>query len=124
MPFRELRFPGETDEEFRARVERTAVIARVLTDACLANACVLACIADESLPFFTEDLMRQSPMVRVEYEQAIAIGDLSSALEATRSKHWGAGPQVLPLKPDDWFFPEYVTYIYRENSLYNRRFLQ
>ncbi|MFV0445725.1 MAG: hypothetical protein ACK5Q5_19250, partial [Planctomycetaceae bacterium] len=33
-------------------------------------------------------------------------------------------PQVLPLQPDDRFFERHITYIYRENSLYNRRYLQ
>lgn len=110
--------------EFQQRAARTAIMARVLVDACLANARVRACIADESLPYFTEEIVRRSPIVRVEYEQAIAIADIGSALSATHTKHWGDGPQILPLQPDDWFYPERVTYIYRENSLYNRRFEQ
>lgn len=43
---------------------------------------------------------------------------------ATRSKHWGAGPQILPLKPADWFYADRITYEYRPNSLYNQRFEQ
>jgi len=62
--------------------------------------------------------------VRVEYEQAIAIGDLGSCLAATRNKHWGDGPWIMPLQPDDVFDPRRVTYVYRANSLYNRRSLQ
>lgn len=68
--------------------------------------------------------MRRSPIVRIEYEQAIAIGDIGSTLSATRSKHWGDGPQILPLQPDDWFHADRITYCYREESTYNRRFLQ
>jgi hypothetical protein len=30
----------------------------------------------------------------------------------------------MPLEPDDYFFPDRVTYVYRVNSLYNRRFEQ
>jgi len=30
----------------------------------------------------------------------------------------------MPLEPDDEFFAYRVTYFYRENSLYNRRFEQ
>ena len=30
----------------------------------------------------------------------------------------------MPIEPDDVFFPDRVTYIYRGNSLYNRRFEQ
>lgn len=81
-------------------------------------------IADDSLPCFTEESARRSPTVRVEYEQAIAIGDIGSTLAATKSKHWGDGPQILPLKPHDWFYAKFVTYQYRESSLYNRRFEQ
>ena len=65
-----------------------------------------------------------SPMVRVEYEQAIAIGGIGECLAATKNKNWGARPQVLPLEPDDWFFPDRITYLFRSNSLYNRRFHQ
>lgn len=80
-------------------------------------------LADPTLPYTVESVTC-SPTVRVEYEQAIAIGDLGSCLSATKSKHWGHGPSVMPLEPDDAFLPDRVTYIYRENSLYNRRFEQ
>jgi len=56
--------------------------------------------------------------------KGFAIGDLGSCLSATESKYWGAGPWVMPLEPDDEFFPYRVTYIYRPDSLYNRRFEQ
>jgi hypothetical protein len=118
-----LRFPGESDGEFRARAERAASIAKVLVEACLANRCMQRYMADLELPY-TADTVRVSPTVRVEYAEAIAIGDLGSCLSATKSKRWGTGPSVMPLEPDDFFFPDRVTYIYRENSLYNRRFEQ
>ncbi len=118
-----LRFEGESDDEFRARAERALRIAKVLVSACLANRCMLRSIADAALPY-TEESVRGSPAVRVEYEEAIAIGDLGSCLSATRSKRWGDGPWVMPLEPDDEFFPDRVTYIYLANSLYNRRFEQ
>ncbi|MFV0443011.1 MAG: hypothetical protein ACK5Q5_05535, partial [Planctomycetaceae bacterium] len=118
-----LRFDGETDAEFCDRVRSRAEIARVLVEACLANLCVQASIADPG-SLLTEAAVRTFPVVRIEYEQAIAIGEIGATLAATRSKHWGAGPQVLPLQPDDRFFERHITYIYRENSLYNRRYLQ
>lgn len=120
----ELRFPGESDDDFRDRAERVGVIARLLVEACLANECMQQYIADDTLPCMTEDSVRRSPTVRVEYEQAIAIGDIGSTLSATKNKHWGHGPQILPLESADWFYPDRVTYCYRENSLYNRRFEQ
>lgn len=121
---RSLRFEGETDDEFRDRAERAAVIAKRLTDACFSNVCIQDYLADENLPWFTEQSLRVDPVVRVEYEQAIAFGGIGETLAATKSKHWGVGPQILPLEPDDWFFAERITYQFRENSLYNRRFLQ
>ncbi|REJ93736.1 MAG: hypothetical protein DWQ34_10070 [Planctomycetota bacterium] len=122
-PHHSLRFPEETEEAFRARVERVAVIARVLVEACLANHCVQELINDPELPY-TERNCRQSPTVRLEYEQAVAIGELGTCLAATKSKHWGAGPWVMPLRPDDPVDAFRVGYIYRPNSLYNRRFEQ
>ena len=120
---RTLRFLGESDGDFRRRAERAVCVAKVLVEACLSDRSMQGYIADPALPY-TEDDVRISPTVRVEYEQAIAIGDLGSCLSATRSKRWGDGPWVMPLEPDDEFFPDRVTYIYRTNSLYNRRFEQ
>lgn len=100
------------------------MIARTLVDACLVNKCMQHDIADDDLPTITEESVRCSPIVRVEYEQAIAFGDIGSTLSATKNKHWGEGPQILPLEPADWFFAKFVTYEYRPNSLYNQRFEQ
>lgn len=121
---RSLRFTGESDDEFRRRAERTAAIARVLTDACFANECVREYLADPDLPFFDEPSVRVNPIVRIEYEEAIAYGGIGETLAATSNKHWGTGPQVLPIEPTDWFYATRITYRYRENSVYNRRFLQ
>lgn len=118
-----LRFPGESDGDFRLRAERALRIAKILVEACLQNRSMQQYIADPALPY-TADNVRVSPTVRVEYEEAIAIGDLGSCLSATKSKRWGDGPCLMPLEPDDFFFPDRVTYVYRENSLYNRRFEQ
>jgi hypothetical protein len=91
-----LRFDGETDQQFRRRAERAAVIARVLVRAALENACVQDMIADPSLPY-TEKSVRKNPPLRVEYEQVVAIGDLGSCLSSTKGKNWGDGPWVMPL---------------------------
>lgn len=118
-----LRLDGESDDEFRRRAERTAVIARVLVRAALDNLSVQRMIADPLLPD-TEESIRKNPPVRLEYEQAIAIGDIGSCLSSTRSKNWGDGPWVMPLERDDPVDSRRVLYLYRENSLYNRRYLQ
>lgn len=120
---RELRFPGESDAEFRQRVERTVQIAKILVDAALGNACIQNFIADNKLPYTLESV-RSSPTVRIEYEQAIAIGEIGTCLRATQNKHWGAGPQVLPLLPDDPVDPMRILYLFKPESLYNRRFEQ
>jgi hypothetical protein len=120
----DLRLAGQTDEAFLVRAERAAVIARVLIEACLANQCMQRLIADPGLPMFTEESAKTCPTVRVEFEQAIAFGGIGETLDATKSKHWGDGPYILPLEPDDEFFSDRITYQFRANSLYNRRFHQ
>lgn len=119
-----IRLDGESDDAFRTRAERAAVYAKLLVNACLQNACVRDLIADPDFPEWTESWCRQSPTVRIEYEQAIAIGGIGETLSATKSKHWGDGPFICPLQADDVFFPDRITYVYRENSLYHRRFMQ
>lgn len=111
----------ESDEAFHERAERAGHIARVLVTCCLQNRRVQDLLAVGKL---TERQVRVCPIVRVEFDQAIAIGGIGETLAATKHKHWGDGPWILPLQPDDKFFPDRITYHYRENSLYNRRFLQ
>jgi hypothetical protein len=116
-----VRLPDESDEAFRERAERSGIIAKTLVAACLQNWNVQELIAAGT---FTESRIRQSPLVRVEFEQAIAIGGIGETLCATRGKHWGDGPWIMPLESEDDFFPERITYLYRANSLYNQRFEQ
>lgn len=118
-----LRLEGESDDEFRNRAERTAKYARILVDAALANHCIQDFIADPQLPY-TEEGERRTPTVRVEYEEAFAIGGIGECLHATRNKHWGDGPYIHPLRLDDPVDPVYILYVFKENSLYNRRFEQ
>jgi hypothetical protein len=120
---RELRIPGESDIEFRTRAERAAHYARILADAALANHFVRQFIADPTVPH-TEESERCNPTVRVEYEQAIAIGRIGECLRSTRSKCWGDGPHVMPLESDDPVDPFRILYLYKEGSVYNRRFEQ
>ena len=120
---RDLRFPGESDEDFRSRAERAARYARVFVDAALANRFVRQFIADPKMPH-TAESERSNPTVRIEYEQAVAIGGIGECLRSTRSKSWGDGPQVMPLGPDDPVDPYRIVYVYKEGSVYNRRFEQ
>lgn len=118
-----LRLDGEPDEAFRARVERAGRYARILVAAALRNHCVQRLIADPTVPMTLES-QRVSPTVWVDFDQAIAIGDMGSCLSATRNKHWGEGPRILPLEPDDPVDPMFVLYLYKDTSRYNRRFEQ
>jgi len=118
-----LRLKGESDDEFHERAERMATYAKMLVDAALANHCIRSFIANPQLPY-TEEGERRSPTVRVEYEEAFAIGDIGECLHATRNKHWGDGPYILPLRPDDPVDPVRILYVFKENSVYNRRFEQ
>jgi len=120
---RELRFPEESDQNFRSRAERAACYARILVDAALANHFVQQFIADPTLPH-TEESERRNPTVRVEYDQAIAIGGIGECMRSTRSKCWGDGPQVMPLGRDDPVDPFRILYLYKDGSAYNRRFEQ
>ncbi len=99
------------------------MVARVLVEACLKNADVQAMLSDGSLRCTVGDL-RRWPIVRGKFEQARAIGEIGECLAATRSKNWGDGPCVLPLEPDDPVHPSRILFIYKEASLYNRRFQQ
>ena len=119
-----LRLPGEGDEAFIARAERAAAYARILTDAALANECIQAYIADPQLPTWTEEGERRNPTIRLDYAEAMAIGGLGETIQATRSKHWGSGPNVLPVASDDPVDPMFITYVFKEGSRYNLRFLQ
>ena len=118
---RTVRFPNESEEAFRARAERAGHHARILVIACLQNQKVQEFLEQGLLK---ESGLRSCPIVRVEYEQAIAFGRIGETLHATKNKHWGNGPSIMPLEPDDEFFVDRITYHYRENSLYNRRFEQ
>ena len=88
-----IRLPGESDDKFRARAIRAVSIAKVLVEACLQNRCMRQYIEDPALPY-SERAVREKPTVRIEYEQAIAIGGIGETLAATRSKSWGDGPWV------------------------------
>jgi hypothetical protein len=118
-----LRAPNQPETAFRIRVERAARLTQVLVDGALANHCVRAFIDDPALPYSIESV-RLSPDVRVEFAEAIAIGDLFGSLRATRSKHWGDGPVIRPLQPDDPVDPVRLLYIYRPSSRLRRRYEQ
>ena len=116
-----LRFPNESDDAFLARASHIGIIAKCLVEACFKNHLVERLLAEGRL---AEESIRKNPTVRVEFEQAIAIGGVGETLNATRNKHWGDGPWIMPLEPDDEFFTDRITYLYRPNSVYNRRFEQ
>lgn len=118
-----LRLEGESDGAFRERAKRTAEFAKTLVDAALANHCIQGFIANAQLPYTVEG-ERRSPTVRVEYDEAFAIGGIGECLQATRNKSWGDGPYVHPLRPDDPVDPVRILYIFKPNSIYNRRFEQ
>src|SRR5205823_5416938 len=64
--------------------------------------CMRSYIEDPLMPHTVESVLR-NPTVRVEFEQAIAIGGVGECLAATKTKNWGAGSSVLPLEVGDWF---------------------
>ncbi len=120
---RNLRLPGEGDEAFRMRAEQTAIFAKTLVDAALANFDIQMHIADPRLPE-TEAAERRSPTVRIDFDEAFAVCGIGEGLQATRNKHWGAGPCILPLRPNDPVDPQRILYVFKEGSRYNLRFEQ
>jgi len=76
---------------------------------------VRAYIEDPSIPHIAESVTR-NPTVRVEYQQAIAIGGIGECLAATKGKQWGEGPWVMPLDADDWFYADRITYTIRSTA--------
>jgi hypothetical protein len=121
---RSLRFAGESDDEFRSRAERAAKYAKLLIDAALTNHEIRALIADARHPEWTEAGERENPTVRLDYDQAVCIAGIGEGLAATKNKNWGDGPYIQPLEPEDPVDPMFVTYVFKPNSLYNRRFEQ
>ncbi len=120
---RDLRFPNESDDQFVARAERAGAVARLLVDAALANFDIQEHIADPR-QLQTEESERRNPTVRVDYDEAFAVCGIGEGLQATKNKHWGSGPRILPLRPDDPVDPVRILYVFKEGSLYNRRFMQ
>ena len=123
LTMRSLRLRDEGDAEFRDRAERAGCYARLLVDAALANLDIQRFIANPDLPYTVES-ERRSPTVRIDYDEAFAVCGIGEGLQATKSKHWGEGPQILPLEPDDPVDPVRILYVFKEGSLYNRRFMQ
>lgn len=123
MPI-ELRLPGEGDDAFRKRAKRAARYARVLIDSALSNRAIRALIDDPAFPLWTEEGEKRNPTVRIDFEQAICIAGIGEELAATKNKHWGDGPYIQPLQADDPVDPMFVTYVFKENSVYNRRYEQ
>jgi len=118
-----LRLPGETDQQFRSRAERTVIIANHLIDAALSNHYIQDYIADPLLPY-SVDSQRRNPTVRIDYDEAYAICGIGEGLRAAKHKHWGDGPYILPLEPDDPVDSVFVLYVFKQGSRYNRRFEQ
>lgn len=121
---RSLRFPNELDSEFIDRVERAADVARLLINACLENNSVKELVADDRYPLYTAAGFQESPIVLIDYEEAYAVSSIDDGLSATAKKRWGEGPWILPLPPDEYVDPYFITYSYKPNSKRRIRFEQ
>lgn len=118
------RLPGETDSEFAQRIERLATAIPIVISACFRNKCVQDLIDDERYPHCSYESFRESPVVRVDYEEAFAVAPIIDGLSATRRKKWGDGPWILPLSVHDYVDPFFVTYHYKANSKRRQRYEQ
>ena len=113
----------EGDEAFRDRADKAACTAKILVDAALENLDIKDYIADPNLQNTVEH-ERRNPTVRIDYDEAFAVCGIGEGLQATKNKHWGQGPRILPLRPEDPVDPVHVLYVFKEGSRYNMRFEQ
>lgn len=109
----------------KEHLERLAQIGRVLIDAALKNKWVQRYMSDPNESFaWTIDGIRSHPPVRAEWEEAYVIAGLGESLALGMRKNWGQFIGIVPIEPDDFLYPRNVTYGFKENSRYNRRFEQ
>ena len=92
---RDLRLPNESDEQFVARAERAARVARLLVDAALANFDIQEQIADPR-QLQTEEAERRNPTVRIDYVEAFFLEQLT-AQQAYVIR------QLLQMKPTEFW---------------------
>jgi hypothetical protein len=106
-----------------AMLVRSLVARPELAEAALANEAVRGLLADFPR-IYTEAGLRQSPIVRAEFEHATVIGHPGEALAIGLRKNWGAFRGFRPLRVDDPVDPFYVLYLFKDSSPYNRRVTQ
>jgi hypothetical protein len=106
----------------RAECERAALFAKVLVEAALANKYVRLYVRDPGPVPWTEERVRRSPPVRVEFEHAYVLGEIGESLAAARGKcTFGAFVGVLPVEKWDPVGEMNVMYVFKDTSPYNRR---
>jgi hypothetical protein len=94
-----------------------------LAAAALANEAIRGLLA--AYPgVYTEAGLRQSPIVRAEFEHATVIGHPGEGVAIGLRKNWGAFLGFRPLRNDDPVDAYYVLYLFKDSSPYNRRVLQ
>ena len=70
------------------------------------------------------DVLEVNPVVRVEFEQAFVLGRLGESLSAARHKAWGVFLGIRPLEVGDPVHPCRVTYAFKADAPYQKRFEQ
>jgi hypothetical protein len=94
--------------------------------------CVAACLANEHISRHLADRrtgwsrpsLEASPIVRVEFEQALVLGRLGESLCAARHKAWGVLLGARPLEARDPVHPSRIVYAFKAAAPYQRRFEQ
>jgi hypothetical protein len=94
-----------------------------LAAAALANEAIKGLLADYP-GMYSEAGLRQSPIVRAEFEHATVIGHAGEGLAIGLRKNWGAFLGFRPLGTCDPVDAFYVLYLFKDSSPYNRRVLQ
>jgi hypothetical protein len=92
-------------------------------EACLENECVKSYLADGRTGWCRESL-QVGPVVRVEFEHALVLGQLSESFSIARQKAWGEFLGVRPLDPRDPIDPVRVVFVFKDSATYQKRFEQ
>ena len=102
---------------------RATAVRPELAEAALANEAVRDLIARHP-GLYTEAGIRNSPIVRAEFEHATVIGHPGESVAIGLGKNWGGFRGFRSLRPEDPVDPFFVLYVFKSSSPYNRRVLQ
>lgn len=107
-----LGLPPEHIDRLLGQVDFPAFV-----EAALRNAAILEFQKEPKIrDLWTEETIRQSPPLRVEFEHAVVFGRVNEGGDIAKNKNWGPLVALKPLRPDDRLYPSNVSYILKPTS--------